>query len=129
MIVAINSEKIRVNNLVLVSLITVAYLLYFLPGCEVFGRLIIALSVFCIIKGISVPPKPIYMYFRKLSIVIYVSHFVYASAYHGVLIQRIPLLDNSILCFVICALMAFLTAVIFEYLSRTKYLGFLKYGL
>ena len=85
-------------------------------------------TVFLLFKNLQLKERKIWVLLRKTSILIFVIHFVFYDSYLY-FAHRIPVLNNSILFFIVILACAILAAISFLKLSEKPTFKWLKNGL
>lgn len=88
---------------------------------------VVALFLAC--RGCEIKPRPLHLLLRKMSILVYVTHFAFSSAVNHLALRYSPVWDNSFLHFFVVLGCASLVSWAILKLQTKRGFGWLKYGL
>lgn len=99
------------------------------PALLPFARAAFTVALFSVFLDCPITFRPAYVTLRKMSILIFVTHFVFADAVHLLAASRLPALGNSLIQFpVVLGCAALLSWCILK-LQTKRFFGWLKYGM
>lgn len=99
------------------------------PGWEPLLKPAFAVGLFLCFLDAPIQPRPVYLTLRKMSILIFIMHFVFNNAVLHLALRVSPVWDNSFLhYFVILGCAALISWTILK-LQTKRFFGWLKYGM
>lgn len=85
--------------------------------------------VFAVFLDFGLRPRPSFLTLRKMGILIFVTHFIFADAAHLLAANGFPALDNSVLQYAVVLGCAALVSWAILKLQAKPFFGWLKYGM
>lgn len=117
------------KSLALFVFMGILYLFMLHPIIEPFLRPAFVVTLFILFYNLPIKENHLFLVLRKISILVFVTHFFFNSGYFYLAEGKYPIMNNSILHFVTILSLSLLTSLVFLKLMNNTKFRWLKNGL